>query len=380
MKILVTGAKGFIGENLIAELNNIREGKTKLYQVSQDLEIFPYDVDSKPDELEMYCNQANFVFHLAGINRPEKQEEFMEGNFGFTSVLLDTLKKYKNNCPVMLSSSTQATLDNAYGKSKRAGEELIFDYAVETSAKVLVYRFPNVFGKWCRPNYNSAVATFCYNIAHGIPIQVNDPTVTMNLVYIDDVVRELLFALAGKENRNGKYCEVPVVHTIKLGEIVELIYSFKATRENLSVPDLSNAFTKKLYSTYLSYLPENEFSYPLKMNVDERGSFTEIIRTPDRGQFSVNISKPHITKGQHWHHTKNEKFVVVSGKGVIRFRKINTEEIIEYFVSGDKIQVVDIPVGYTHNIENLGDTDLITFMWCNEVFDPDRPDTYFEKV
>ncbi len=380
MKILVTGANGFIGKNLIAELNNIREGKTKVYPVQSEIEICAYDVDTAPEKLDLFCREAGFVFHLAGVNRPEKQEEFMEGNFGFTSTLLDSLKKHGNACPVMVSSSTQAALDNPYGQSKRAGEELLFQYSAETGAKVLVYRFPNVFGKWCRPNYNSAVATFCHNIAHGKAIQVNDPSVMMNLVYIDDVVRELIFALAGQETRNGEFCEVPVVHTVKLGEIVDLIHSFKESRENRSVPDLSNAFTKKLYSTYLSYLPEDSFSYPLKMNVDHRGSFTEIIRTPDRGQFSVNISKPHITKGQHWHHTKNEKFVVVSGKGVIRFRKIDSNEVIECFVSGDKIEVVDIPIGYTHNIENLGDSDMVTFMWCNEVFDPEKPDTYFLEV
>lgn len=380
MKILITGAKGFIGKNLIAELNNIREEKTKVYPVSSDIELLTYDVDADPDDLELYCKEADFVFHLAGINRPDKQEEFMTGNFGFTSVLLDGLKKYHNNCPVMISSSTQAELENAYGKSKRAGEELMFRYAAETSAKALVYRFPNVFGKWCKPNYNSAVATFCHNIAHGLPIQVNDPTVVMNLVYIDDVIKELIMALVGQENRNGNYCEVPVLHTVKLGDIVDLIYSFRASRDNFSVPNLGNAFTKKLYSTYLSYLPEDAFNYPLKMNVDERGSFTEIIRTADRGQFSVNISKPSITKGQHWHHTKNEKFCVVSGQGVIRFRKVDSDKIIEYFVSGENIEVVDIPVGYTHNIENLGETDMVTFMWCNEVFDKEKPDTYFEKV
>jgi UDP-2-acetamido-2,6-beta-L-arabino-hexul-4-ose reductase len=380
MKILITGAKGFIGKNLIAELNNIREGKTKIYPVDSELEIFAYDIDSNPDDLDSFCREADFVFHLAGVNRPEKTEDFITGNFGFTSTLLQKLKKYKNTCPIMISSSTQAVLDNAYGQSKRAGEELVFDYSEKTGAKVLVYRFPNVFGKWCRPNYNSAVATFCYNVSHGLPIQVNDRSVIMNLVYIDDVVRELVFALAGQEKMQAEFCEVPIVHTVQLGEIVDLIYSFRDSRENRSVPDMSDAFTKKLYATYLSYLPENNFSYPLKMNVDERGSFTEIIRTTDRGQFSVNISKPHITKGQHWHHTKNEKFCVVSGHGVIRFRRIDSDEVIEYFVSGEKIEVVDIPVGYTHNIENLGDTDMVTFMWCNEIFDPERPDTFFLEV
>ena len=382
MNILVTGARGFVGRNLVSQLRNIREGKAKNYAISPDLNVFEYDIDSNPAELDTYCKEADFVFNLAGVNRPKDQWEFMKGNFGFATTLLDTLKKYGNTCPVMISSSTQAALDNPYGESKRAGEQLMFDYAKETGAKVLVYRFPNVFGKWCRPNYNSAVATFCHNIAHNLPIQVNDPKVIMNLVYIDDVVDELIAALSEQENREGDYCAVSTVHTVTLGEIADLLYSFRESRNNLSVPCLADAFTKKLYSTYLSYLPKEEFGYPLKMNIDERGSFTEIIRTSDRGQFSVNISKPYITKGNHWHHTKNEKFVVVSGKGVIRFRSMNEPdaEVIEYFVSGEKIEVIDIPTGYTHNIENLGDTDMVTFMWCNECFDPDKPDTYFEKV
>lgn len=383
MKILVTGARGFVGRNLVSQLRNIRDGKIKNHVLSgTDLEILEYDVDTDPSLLDDYCRQADFVFNLAGVNRPKDQAEFMKGNFGFASTLLDTLKKHGNACPVMISSSTQAALDNPYGESKRAGEELMFGYARETGAKVLVYRFPNVFGKWCRPNYNSAVATFCHNIAHGLPIQVNDPNVVMHLVYIDDVVEELIGALGGQEHRQGDYCEVPVVHTVTLGRIVELLYSFKESRNTLGVPDLGDAFTKKLYSTYLSYLPEDAFGYPLKMNVDARGSFTEIIRTPDRGQFSVNISKPRITKGNHWHHTKNEKFLVVSGKGVIRFRDMNDPDgqVLEYFVSGDKLEVIDIPTGYTHNIENLGDTDMVTFMWCNECFDPERPDTYYEEV
>ncbi|RGM44062.1 MULTISPECIES: capsular polysaccharide biosynthesis protein CapF [Bacteroides] len=382
MNILVTGARGFVGRNLVSQLRNIREGKAKNYVISPDLNVFEYDIDSNPTKLDTYCKEADFVFNLAGVNRPKDQSEFMKGNFGFATILLDTLKKYGNTCPVMISSSTQAALDNLYGESKRAGEQLMFDYAKETGAKVLVYRFPNVFGKWCRPNYNSAVATFCHNIAHNLPIQVNDPKVIMNLVYIDDVVDELIAALSGQENREGDYCAVSIVHTVTLGEIVDLLYSFRESRYNLSVPCLADAFTRKLYSTYLSYLPKEEFGYPLKMNIDERGSFTEIIRTSDRGQFSVNISKPHITKGNHWHHTKNEKFVVVSGRGVIRFRNMNEPDaaVIEYFVSGEKIEVIDIPTGYTHNIENLGDTDMVTFMWCNECFDPDKPDTYFEKV
>lgn len=369
MKILVTGANGFIAKNLIAELKN-----------QKYTDVLEYSRDTEPYLLDSYCEVCDFVFHLAGVNRSQNQEEFMEGNFGFTSVLLDLLKKHNNKAPVMISSSTQASLDNPYGKSKKAGEDLLFSYGRETGAKVLVYRFPNVFGKWCKPNYNSAVATFCHNIAHDLPIQVNDPSVVMNLVYIDDVVEELIMAIDGKENRNEDFCEIPVVHTITLGEIVELIKSFKESRKTLNVPNMANSFEKKLYSTYLSYLPTDKFSYPLKMIVDNRGSFTEIIRTIDRGQFSVNIAKPGITKGNHWHHTKNEKFLVVSGNGLIRFRKIDTDEIIGYYVSGDKMEVVDIPTGYTHNIINVGDTDLVTFMWANEVFNPDKPDTYFLEV
>ena len=369
MKILVTGAKGFIGKNLIAEL-----------KTTTNHEIFEYDQDTEYSLLQRYCQEANFVFHLAGVNRPKEQAEFMSGNFGFTSELLELLKQYQNNCPVMISSSIQAALDNPYGQSKKAGEELLFSYSEETGATVLIYRFPNVFGKWCRPNYNSAVATFCHNIAHDLPIQVNDRSVEMTLVYIDDVVKSLMDALEGKEQREDKYCVVPTTHKTTLGKIVDLIESFKASRAERSIPDMSEPFTKKLYSTYLSYLPENQFSYDLKMNVDARGSFTEFIRTPDRGQVSVNISKPGITKGNHWHHTKNEKFLVVSGSGVIRFRKLDTDEIIEYFVSGDKLEVVDIPVGYTHNIENLGDSDMVTIMWVNEIFDPENPDTNYLEV
>jgi UDP-2-acetamido-2,6-beta-L-arabino-hexul-4-ose reductase len=386
MNILITGAKGFIGRNLLAELNNIKEGKAKGYGLSTELTVLEYDMDTDPSLLNSFCRDADFVFHLAGVNRPKEQGEFMEGNFGFTSTLLDALKRHGNNCPVMLASSIQAELDNPYGVSKKAGEDLLFSYGREVGAEVLVYRFPNVFGKWCRPNYNSAVATFCNNVANGLPIQVNDRSVNMTLVYIDDVVRELISALEGNANRvvglspERQFCKVPVEHSITLGEIVDLIYSFKESRSSLQVADLSDEFTKKLYSTYLSYLPVDGFSYPLKMNVDERGSFTEFLKSPDRGQVSINISKPGITKGQHWHHTKNEKFLVVSGKGVIRFRKIDEEKVYEYFVSGDKLEVVDIPVGYTHNIENLGDTDMVTVMWVNEVFDPEHPDTYFLPV
>jgi UDP-2-acetamido-2,6-beta-L-arabino-hexul-4-ose reductase len=369
MKMLVTGAKGFIGKNLIAELKNRKY-----------TDIYEYETETELSLLYEYCKDADFVFHLAGVNRPKEQSEFMEENFGFTSTLLDVLKKHGNTCPVMISSSIQAELDNPYGKSKKAGEDLIFDYGKETGAKILIYRFPNVFGKWCRPNYNSVVATFCHNVAHGLPINVNDPSVIMNLVYIDDVVEELINALEDKENRRGDFCVVPVVHTITLGEIVDLIYSFKKSREERSIPNMVDEFTKKLYSTYLSYLPEDKFSYELKMNIDNRGSFTEFIKTPDRGQVSVNISKPGITKGNHWHHTKNEKFLVVSGKGVIRFRKIDSDKVIEYFVSGEKVKVIDIPPGYTHNIENLGDTDMVTIMWANEPFDPEKPDTYYLEV
>ena len=382
MNILVTGAKGFVGKNLVSQLHNIQSGKAKNYPISgEEIKVFEYDIDSDPLELDAYCKQADFVFNLAGVNRPKDPTEFMKGNFGFASTLLDTLKKYNNTCPVMISSSIQAELDNPYGESKRAGENLLFAYAKETGAKVLVYRFPNLFGKWCRPNYNSAVATFCNNIANDLPIQVNDPSVVMRLAYIDDVVDELIAALVGQEHREGMFCVVPTVHTITLGGIVDLLYSFKEMPKNLEVPDLGEPFTKKLYSTYLSYLPEGKFSYPLEMHVDTRGSFTEIIRTADRGQFSVNISKPGITKGQHWHHTKNEKFVVVSGHGLIQLRKIGTDEVINFEVSGDKIEVVEMIPGYTHNIINLSDTeDLVTFMWANEAFDPERPDTYYEEV
>ena len=382
MNILVTGANGFVGRNLVSQLENIASGKARNYAIAgEELHVLCYDVDSDPAALEEYCRRADFVFNLAGVNRPEDPSEFMKGNFGFASLLLDTLKKCGNSCPVMISSSTQAALDNPYGESKRAGEELLFEYGRETGAKVLVYRFPNVFGKWCRPNYNSAVATFCHNIAHGLPIRVNDPSVVMHLVYIDDVVDELIGALSGDEHWAGAFCEVPVVHEITLGGIVDLLYSFRDMQQDLEVPDLGDAFTKKLYSTYLSYLPKEKFCYPLKMNVDNRGSFTEIIRTPDRGQFSVNISKPGITKGEHWHHTKNEKFVVVSGHGLVQLRKIGTDEVINFEVSGEKMEVVEMIPGYTHNIINLSDTeDLVTFMWANEAFNPERPDTYFEPV
>lgn len=380
MKILVTGAHGFVGKNLCSQLHNIKTGKASNYPVTIS-KVMEYDIDTAPALLDEFCQCADFVFNLAGVNRPKESEEFMKGNFGFTSTLLDTLKKHNNTCPVMISSSTQATLNNPYGESKRAGEQLMQEYSKESGAPVLIYRFPNVFGKWCRPNYNSAVATFCNNIAHGLPIQVNNSNVVMNLVYIDDVVEELIAALSHTEHRDGDFCVVPVVHAVTLGEIVELLYSFKEMQQTLGVPDLADAFAKKLYSTYLSYLPQNKFSYPVKMNIDDRGSFTELIRTVGCGQFSVNISKPGITKGQHWHHTKNEKFIVVSGHGLIQLRKIDSQEVINFKVSGENIEVVEMIPGYTHNIINLSETeDLVTFMWCNECFDPKRPDTFFEPV
>ena len=370
MKILVTGAKGFIGKNLIAELHN-----------RAFTDIFEYDIDTDIQLLDEYAADCDFVFHLAGVNRPEKPEEFMEGNFGFTSHLLEVLKKHNNKAPVLITSSTQAAFDNPYGKSKKAGEDLMFAYSAETGAPVFVYRLTNVFGKWCRPNYNSAVATFCHNIAHGLPVQVNDPHVLMKLVYVDDVVEAFISKLNQTEKtEKNTFEEVQPIHEIPLGTIVELIQSFRSSRENLLIPNMGDAFVKKLYSTYLSYLPENEFGYFLKMNTDQRGSFTEFIKTQERGQVSVNISKPGITKGNHWHHTKNEKFLVVSGKGVIRFRKIDNTEVIEYQVSGEKLLVIDIPVGYTHNIENTGDTEMVTIMWANEFLNPEKPDTFFLTV
>lgn len=382
MKILVTGAHGFVGKNLCATLYNIANGKDKSHGINSDITVFEYDIDTDKTLLERFCSECDFVFHLAGVNRPQNTQEFMEGNFGFTSVLLETLKKYNNTCPVMISSSIQAALDNPYGLSKKAGEDLIFAYGKETGAKVLVYRLPNVFGKWCRPNYNSAVATFCNNIANGLPIQVNDRCVNMTLVYIDDVVDELINALKGQENREGEYCKVPVEHKITLGEIVDLIYSFAEQPNNLVVPEIPlGSFAKKLYSTYLSYLPKEKVSFPLKMNVDNRGSFTELIKSKKCGQVSVNISKPGITKGQHWHNTKWEFFIVVSGKGLIQQRKIGSDEVLNFEVSGEKIEAVHMLPGYTHNIINLSDTDdLVTVMWANESFDPNKPDTFFEEV
>ena len=398
MKILVTGAHGFVGKNLCAQLNNIKDGKARNYPVKIS-EVMEYDLDTPTELLDGFCKKADFVFNLAGVNRPQNQEEFMQGNFGFASTLLDTLKKHRNTCPVMLSSSIQATLigrygESDYGKSKLAGEELFFRYEKETGAKVLVYRFPNLFGKWCRPNYNSVVATFCNNIANGLPIQVNDRSAKLEMLYIDDLVEEMIAALTGQEHRcefdgletvlqdNGKYCAVPITHKVTLGEIVDLLHTFAEQPTTLMMPEIPDqSFAKKLYSTYLSYLPKEKVAFPLKMNADERGSFTELLRTGKCGQVSVNISKPGITKGQHWHHTKWEFFIVVSGHGLIQQRKIGSDEVIEFDVSGDEIEAVHMLPGYTHNIINLSDTEnLVTVMWANELFDPNHPDTFFEKV
>lgn len=369
MKILVTGAKGFIGKNLITELKN------RKYE-----EIMLYDIDSDPLLLDGYTKNCDFVFHLAGVNRPKEESEFMEGNHGFTTTLLDKLSEHGNQAPILITSSIQADMDNPYGISKKAGEDTMFSHENKFGTKVFVYRLPNVFGKWCRPNYNSAVATFCNNIANNIEIKVNDPSVIMNLVYIDDVVDEFINALEGRSNKLNEYCYIPVTYTVTLGRIVEIIQSFKESRAKLTVPNLNNELEKKLYSTYLSYLSKNDFSYLLKMNTDNRGSFTEFLRTPDRGQVSINVSKPGITKGNHWHHTKNEKFLVVNGKALVQFRKIDEDEIINYHVSGEKLEVVDIPIGYTHSIINEGDLDLITVMWASEPFNPEKPDTYYLNV
>jgi len=370
MKILITGANGFIGKNLIAQLRN----------EAGIGEIYAYDINTNSGLLDNYCRDADFVYNLAGINRPSDNAEYRKGNYVFTNILLETLKKHENTCPIMMASSIQAVLDNPYGKSKKAGEDLMFEYSIETGAKVFVYRLPNVFGKWCKPNYNSVVATFCYNISHNIPIHIDDPNHIINLSYIDDVVEELLRAMQGKENRKGNFCAIPIVYSNSLGEIASYIHSFKDSRIYLTIPEVSDEFTKKLYSTYLSYLQEADFSYELKMNVDNRGSFTEFIKTADRGQLSVNISKPGIIKGNHWHHTKHEKFLVVSGSGVIRLRNIYSDKILEYFVTDERMEVVDIPIGYTHNIENLGNSDMVTIMWANEAFNPEKADTYYMEV
>ncbi|MHA6533606.1 capsular polysaccharide biosynthesis protein CapF [Paenibacillus sp. BAC0078] len=369
MKILITGSKGFIGRNLVAELKN--QGY---------YDIFEYEKETGKELLEKYTSECDFVFHLAGVNRIENDNEYMEGNYGFTSELLEKLKSNNNKSPVVITSSIQAILDNPYGKSKKAGEDLLFNYSKETGVPSYIYRLTNVFGKWSRPNYNTVVATYCYNVARNLEIIINDPNADLNLCYIDDLLEEFMKALKGRPTRTGEYCKVPVTHHIKLGELAEQIKKFKSSRKNLSISNMNNSLTKKLYSTYLSFLPEDEFSYDLKMNVDDRGSFTEFIKTPDRGQVSVNISKPGITKGNHWHHTKNEKFLVVSGHGIISFRKIDEDEVIEYRVSGEKLQVLDIPTGYTHSISNIGKTDLVTIMWANEFFDPEKPDTYYLEV
>ena len=398
MKILVTGAGGFVGRNLCAQLKNIKDGKARNYPVAVE-EVFEYDIDSTPEELDSYCRQADFVFNLAGVNRPENPDDFAKGNFGFASTLLDTLQRHGNTCPVMLSSSIQATLigryaGHPYGESKRAGEELFFDYARQTGARVLVYRFPNLFGKWCRPNYNSAVATFCNNIANGMPIQVNDPSAELELLYIDDLVDEMIASLQGNEhhcefeglqaveNPDGRYCYVPTTFHATLGQIVDLLNRFASLPQTLMIPEIpADGFAKRLFSTYLSYLPADKAVFDLKMNCDQRGSFTELVHTPSCGQVSVNISRPGITKGQHWHNSKWEQFIVVKGHGLIQMRKEGTGEVREYEVSGDRIQSVIMLPGYTHNIINLSDTeDLVTVMYCNETFDPERPDTFFDPV
>jgi Nucleoside-diphosphate-sugar epimerases len=369
MKILITGANGFIGKNLISELKN--RGYT---------DLFCYDTDTDKALLDQFCTECEFVFHLAGINRPKTEEEYMDGNYGFTSALLDLLKKHHNPAPILVTSSVQAAYYNPYGQSKKAGEELLSAYSRETGTEVYIYRLPGVFGKWCRPNYNSVIATFCHNIANDLPIQVNDPAFVIRLVYIDDVVKEFLSALAGKAWKEGAYCQVNPIYSAALGDIAELVTAFQKEREEKGLPDLSDAFTRKLYATYLSYLPVSCLSRSLTMNKDSRGSFTEFIRTPDRGQISVNISAPGITRGNHWHHTKCEKFLVVNGMGIIKFRKIDNREVTSYYVSGDQLEVVDIPPGYTHCITNTGTSDMVTIIWASEQFDGEKPDTYFLEV
>ena len=382
MKLLITGAHGFVGRNLVETLKAVRDGKDRTRGLSTDLDILECTRQTTAEELEDFCAEADFVFHLAGVNRPQREEEFLEGNRDFTGELLSALERHGNPCPVLLASSIQTERDNPYGRSKRAGEELVAAHGERTGARVLIYRLPNLFGKWCRPNYNSVVATFCHNIARGLPITVNDPAVVLTLSYIGDVVDEFLQALRGREFREGAYCAVPVTHTVTLGRVVELLQAFHAQPRTLLMPDIpAGSFEKKLYSTYLSYLPKEEVCFPLKMNRDQRGSFTELLRTQNCGQFSVNVSRPGVTKGQHWHHSKWEQFTVVSGHGLIQMRKEGTDEVIEYKVCGDHIQSVIMLPGYTHNIINLSDTqDLVTVMYCNEIFNPERPDTFFDPV
>lgn len=379
MKILVTGSNGFVGRNLVETLKSVKENKDKTRGILVE-DIFLFDVNSSLDELDTYTRECDYVVNLAGINRPKNPEEFYEGNKGFIEKLCSYLKKHHNHCPIIVSSSIQVGKDNDYAKSKKEGEDFLKSFSQENGNKVYIYRFANLFGKWCRPNYNSVTATWCHNIAHDLDIQVNDPQVVLPLCYIDDVVNEIIECMKGNANFNGEYYEVSPVYQISLGYLANTLKSFKESRKDLSIPNQNKELNKKLYATYLSYLPEKDFSYSLKMNIDDRGSFTEFIRTQEHGQVSINISKPHITKGNHWHHTKNEKFLVVSGTGVIRFRKIGDDKVIEYHVSGDKLEVIDIPTGYTHNIENLGDTDMVTVMWANEPFDSNKPDTYFEEV
>lgn len=378
MKVLVTGAKGFVGKNVVSTLRNIKDGKDKTREVAID-EIFEYDANNSLSELENFVSQCDFIINLAGVNRPEKVEEFYEGNAHFSVKMCEFLKNHKNTAPIMNSSSIQVGKDNDYAKSKKEGEDFLTSFGKENGNPIFNYRFANLFGKWCRPNYNSVTATWCYNVANDLPIQVNDRSVVLPLCYIDDVVHEILNCMEGNASFNGEYYFVEPVHEISLGELEQTILSFKQARENLYVV-AQDDFTKKLYATYLSYLPKDQFSYPLKMNVDNRGSFTEFLKTKEFGQISVNVSKPHITKGNHWHHTKNEKFLVVSGQGLIQFRSIFDDEIIDYHVSGDTLEVIDIPTGYTHNIINLGDHDMVTIMWANETFDASKPDTYFEEV
>ncbi|HOD01806.1 MAG: NAD dependent epimerase/dehydratase family protein [Firmicutes bacterium ADurb.Bin300] len=382
MKILVTGSSGFVGRNLVFALKNIAEQKDKSFNIDCNITVLEYDLGCEEVLFEQYCGEADFIVNLAGVNRPKEQDEFSRGNVDFVALLTEMLKRHKNYCPILHTSSIQAQLQNPYGESKRAGEEIIFSFGRETGAPVYVFRFPNIFGKWCRPNYNSVIATFCSNIASGRPITINDTSAVLKLVYIDDVVKVIIDAIKGQAHfdQNGKFCLISPEYEATLGEIADLLYSFKRTREDRSIPDLGNDFVLKLYATYTSYIPDKDLSYSLKMNADHRGSFTEFLKTDDRGQISINITKPGVTKGNHWHNTKNEKFCVVNGKAIIRLRKIGTDTVVEYHAGGDDMRVIDIPVGYTHSIKNQGDKDLVTIMWASELFNPDKPDTYYEEV